>query len=189
MKRHLALAVAVLSGSLLAAPIFAQDATTMPATAATESLPPADPLLEPLSFMAGSWYSTNANGSKNREHWTTPRGKIMTGIFQQIRRDGASALYELSAIEVEEGRVVLRLRHFHRLIEIDDKRPHAEIYTLAETGPQKAVFKPSADPSVPREKGVSSITYRLDEQGRLVQEIRYENGSPEQDYVGVSSRE
>lgn len=153
------------------------------------TVPAADPQLVPLSFMSGSWFSVNPNGSVNREHWSTPRGKVMNGTFQQMNRAGVAAITEVSLIEVIEGKVTFRLRHMHRGLDVDHDRPATEIYTLAESGPNFVVFKPSPDPTVPREKGVASIGYKLDDQGRLVQEIKYENGSPENNYTGVSTRE
>lgn len=153
------------------------------------TVPSADPQLVPLSFMAGSWYSVNPNGSVNREHWSTPRGKVMNGTFQQMNRAGVAAITEVSLIEVLDGKVTFRLRHMHRGLDVDHDRPKTEIYTLSESGPNFVVFKPSEDPNVPREKGVASIGYKLDDQGRLVQEIKYENGSPENNYTGVSTRE
>lgn len=153
------------------------------------TVPAADPLLVPLSFMSGSWYSVNPNGSVNREHWSAPRGKVMNGTFQQMNRAGVASITEASLIEAVDGTVTLRLRHMHRGLEVDHDRAQTEIYTLAESGPRFVVFKPSSDPTVPREKGVASIGYRIDDAGRLVQEIKYENGSPENNYTGVSTRE
>ncbi len=168
-----------------------QAASTQPQPSAMPpgKLLPPDPALAPLSFMAGRWFSINPNGSVNREQWTSPRGKTMTGSFHQTRRDGSPVIYEFSAIEVKDGQVILHLRHFHTSLEIEHDRPHAEIYFLTDSGPRSATFTPSPDASVPREKGVVLIRYSLDEQGRLVQEIRYAPDSPEEDYRGVSMPE
>jgi hypothetical protein len=153
------------------------------------TVPTAAAQLEALTFMSGSWYSVNPNGSVNREHWSVPRGKVMNGTFQQMNRAGVAAITEVSLIEVVDGVVTFRLRHMHRGLDVDHDRPKTEIYTLADSGSNFVVFKPSSDPAVPREKGVASIGYKLDDQGRLVQEIKYENGSPENNYTGISMRE
>jgi hypothetical protein len=184
-------AAALLGSSLLVVGCAtAPSVTTQPlATTWPVQVPEADPALAPVSFLAGSWFSVNPGGSVNREHWTKPRGKVMTGTFQQIHRTGRSILYELSAIEVLEGKVVLHLRHYHQALGTDHEREKTELYFLAESGPNRVVFKPSDDPTVPREKGVASIGYSLNASGQLVQEIKYIPGSPEKDYTGVSSRE
>jgi hypothetical protein len=155
-------------------------------------LPPAAKELEPLAFMTGRWAFPTPNGRLfNREHWMSPMGKAMTGTFQQIRKDGSVAFYEVSTIVAEpdakDGPVIVTLyhRHLHPKLAIDDKRKNVDVFKLKATGENSATFVPEKD--IPG--GIESMTYKLDGADKLVQEIVFKPDSKEKTFSTTYVRE
>ncbi len=150
--------------------------TLLPAPAST---------LAPLGFMAGQWVCVNPNKSVNREHWMSPSGQTMLGMFQQMRADGMPTLYELTAIVVEKDEVVLYHRHLHRKLGIDERRKDVDIFKLKEVTAGKVVFAPAVD----QPGGIETMSYRADGPNTLVQELVFKPKSKEKNFSSVYTRE
>lgn len=151
-------------------------------------LPSADEQLAPLAFLSGRWAAVNPNKTVNREHWQSPSGRTMAGVFLQLRRDGTPSFYELSAIVVEKDGVRLYHRHLHRGLEIDERRRDVDVFRLVSAEGSKAVFEPvTGDAAGPQ--GIQTMTYRLDGPNRLLQEVAFKPDSPEKGFTSTYTRE
>jgi len=177
------LAFAALSGWKISATTQNEAAATPAPMAAV--LPAADPALAPFAFMAGGWMAVNPNKSVNREHWSSPAGKSMSGAFQQLRRDASPGFYELSAIVAEKDGVVLYHRHLHTGLALDERRAAVDVFKLRLVANGKAVFVPAKD----NPDGIETMTYRADGPDRLVQELVFNPTSKEKNFSTVYSRE
>lgn len=156
-----------------------------PSSATVKDLPAPADSLKPLAFMAGQWVAVNPNKSVNREHWMAPMGSAMTGMFQQMRRDGLPTFYEMTTIVAEKDGVKLYHRHVHRKLELDDRRAEVDVFSLQSVRDGVAVFTPDKDV----EGGIKTMTYRADGPDRLVQELVFKPGSKEKDFSTVYTRE
>lgn len=70
---------------------------------------PAD-LVEVAEWLQGHWVG-NGLGGENETLWSPPRAGTMMGVFRHMK-DGEIVFYELLALVPEEGRLVLKLKHF-----------------------------------------------------------------------------
>ncbi len=67
--------------------------------------------LEDASFLVGSWTGT-AFGERMEESWSAPTGGSMVGTFKLFNGD-EPAMYELMLLTVEDGTLVLKVKHFN----------------------------------------------------------------------------
>jgi hypothetical protein len=67
--------------------------------------------LESLSWMAGSWRA-EAFGGTVEELWAPPAGGQMVGLFRLFTSEKVN-FYEIIALLPVEGRLTMRLKHFH----------------------------------------------------------------------------
>jgi hypothetical protein len=135
--------------------------------------------------MTGQWTCVNPNKSVNREHWMSPAGSTMLGMFQQMRADGSPTLYELTAIVQDKDAVNLYNRHLHRKLDIDDRRKDADVFVLREVSEGRAVFAPLVD----QPGGIETMTYRAQGPDTLIQELVFKPDSKEKNFSSVYSRE
>jgi len=129
----------------------------------------ADPALVPLEFLAGRWICVNPNQTVNEEHWTAPRGKCMVGAFRQVRRDGKCAFVEVSQISVEEGALVLRLRHLHGQLEVPDNQKDISMFALRALAPRRVEFAGTGSA-----EGVAAVIYERPDDDTLLQTIEFD---------------
>jgi hypothetical protein len=95
--------------------------------------------IDSLAWMAGSWYGT-VNDDPVDEHWSTPAGGVMMGMFRWLK-NGRIYLYELLAIEPDAQGLVLRLKHFDRGLNGWEEKGMAVAYPLVNVGDQEAAFE------------------------------------------------
>ena len=83
-----------------------------PATAAQTQAPRAGlkATVAQLAWIAGPWAGT-LNDRTIEQHWMTPLGGSMVGMYRSIRENRVT-LYELLAIEQAGDEVYLRIKHF-----------------------------------------------------------------------------
>ena len=93
-----------------------------------------------LAWMAGSWIG-QADGDPVDEHWSTPAGGTMMGMFRWLK-NGRVYYYELLVIEPTANGLVLRLKHFDSELNCwEDRRGMAVAYPLVSAGEGEAVFE------------------------------------------------
>lgn len=142
-----------------------------------ENAAPAD-VLEGLSFMEGRWVAVNPNGTVNEEVWTPPRGNALVGTFRQVRRDRDTAFVELSQIAVEDGAVILRLRHLHGRLEVPESRAKVSVFELVSIAEGRVEFRGTAEAM-----GVTSVVYERVDPVTLVQSIGFDPSTGEKPFV------
>lgn len=99
--------------ALLLVPIsLAAAAGAEPVTPASPSVgrPPAAAALADVAWMSGRWLSTE-KGTLSEESWGLPAGDSMVGTWR-LSVEGRVKVVELLTMVEEQGKVVLRLRHF-----------------------------------------------------------------------------
>lgn len=177
------LAIAGMLGGCKSGASSTSAADTKPAS--STEIPAANAALQPLAFMTGSWVAVNPNKTLNRETWMRPVGNAMTGMFVQMRRDSTPGFYEMTTIVAEPEGVTLYHRHVHRKLEIDERRKDVDVFKLVSAENGKAVFSPVKD----QEGGLLSMTYRMEGDNVLVQEVAFKPGSKEKDFATRYTRE
>src|SRR5687768_8345380 len=105
---RLAAAVGVL---LIGTPLHAeQPASTAPQPGSPAPQPAPSNRLADLAWLEGHWRD-DSGGNLSEEIWTAPSGDSLMGMWRWAQ-DGKVRVFELLAIKAEEGKLVLRLRHF-----------------------------------------------------------------------------
>lgn len=67
--------------------------------------------LKALAFLSGRWVSEKG-AEVQEENWLPVSGDSMIGSFRVVQ-GGKAVFYEFWAVEVDEGRSVLKLKHFN----------------------------------------------------------------------------
>ncbi|QDV10092.1 hypothetical protein Poly30_56540 [Planctomycetes bacterium Poly30] len=136
------------------------------------------PEIAGLRFLHGSWIAVNPNKTVNEETWTLPRGNFLMGTFRQIRLDGDCAFVELSQIALEEGEIVLRLRHMHGRLEVPEGRADISQFKLVSLTKDRVEFA-----GVNAAESVKSVIYERLSATELQQSILFAPESGEKDFV------
>jgi len=101
--------------------------------------------LTPLAFLSGRWVSEKST-EVQEENWSPVTGDSMIGNFR-IVQSGRPIFYEFWAVEVDENRPVLKLKHFNSdLVGWEDKNASTKMPLISYSG-DDAVFA-EADGSV-----------------------------------------
>lgn len=97
-----------------------------------------DAALQPLAFLSGRWTSDSAEGQEE-EYWSQAAGKSMVGTFR-VLKDGDAVFYEFWVIEVEDGKAILKMKHFDRgLVGWEEKADMVRL-TASVSGGQDVLF-------------------------------------------------
>ena len=76
-----------------------------------EGQPPRNEAVKPLAFLTGRWVSEKG-AEVQEENWSPVSGNSMIGSFR-IVTSGKAIFYEFWAVEVDDNRPVLKLKHFN----------------------------------------------------------------------------
>jgi hypothetical protein len=171
VARATALVVVLLTGM----PLHAEQ----PASAAPQAAPAHR--LADLSWLEGHWRD-ESGGSLSEEIWTAPAGDSLMGMWRWAQ-DGKVRVLELLAIKAEDGKLVLRFRHFDPKLAAREEKDRPLVWPLIRSGPREAVFEgPEASG-----KETARLTYRRPDEDTLVvvlekggkaQEFRYRRVTP-----------
>jgi len=97
--------------ALIGALAFVATAAAQP-TASTPAPPAADiAVMQNASWLAGRWVGEGLGG-EIEENWSLPAGAQMVGHFRLVR-NGAVVFYEISLLDVVNGGVRMRVKHFN----------------------------------------------------------------------------
>jgi hypothetical protein len=94
--------------------------------------------LQPLAFLSGRWVSEEP-GEMQEENWLPVSGESMVGSFRIVRR-GKPVFYEFWAVEVDENRPVLKLKHFNADLAGWEEKDSSTKMPLTSISPDDAVF-------------------------------------------------
>jgi hypothetical protein len=170
MRTSLLLAGSMFLFSACQAPTAAQAPASAPtAPLALPASASSDPLIAPLAFLSGRWMCVNPNTTVNEELWTLPLGKSMVGSFRQVRRDGGCAFVEVSQIAVEDGELVLRLRHLHGKLEVPPERAELSLFKLRKLTGERVEFAGTGSA-----EGVTAVIYERADATTLRQTIEFD---------------
>ncbi len=110
----------------------------------TQSLQTAQ--LKDLSWLTGKWLGQK-DGWQIEEHWSTPAGPSMMGMFR-CYNETAVRFYELLAIEKTSSGLVMRIKHFSEGFKGWEEKEESTNLWLVELGPNRAIFsKEKATPA------------------------------------------
>ena len=119
-----------------------------------EAAATAEPKLEDVAWLAGSWHGEGLGGAIE-EHWTAASGGTMIGMFRLVV-EGQIRVIEYVMITQEEDRIAYRFKHFRPdYTTWEEDRPLE--FTLIGATPTEAVFHSE----VPDQHAPRRITYRL----------------------------
>jgi hypothetical protein len=130
-----------------------------------------DPALQPLAFLSGHWTSDSAEGQEE-EYWSQAMGKSMVGAYR-LMKDGNAVFYEFWAIEIEDGKVLFKMKHFDRgLVGWEDK---ADLVRLP------LIVGGAQDISFAKPDGSLSIRYQRNGDELVSTLRRIKDGKPKED--------
>ena len=155
--------------ALLMAPLLALLAPAPPAAPAPSPAPLAD-----VAFMAGHWLGSE-DGDLSEEIWTDPAGDSMLGMWRYVSK-GQARVFELLSLKVEDGGLVMRLRHFDPLFVAREEKAAPVVLRLVGRAPGQATFE---GPAVGA-PGTVRLTYRRQGQDELVSVL--EKGGSRQEF-------
>jgi hypothetical protein len=130
-----------------------------------------DPALQPLAFLSGRWTSDSAEGQEE-EYWSQPTGKSMVGTYR-VLKNGDAVFYEFWAIEVEDGKVIFKMKHFDRgLLGWEDKANMVRLTLIVGEGQDVTFSEPD---------GSLSLRYRRNGDELVSTLRRVKDGKPRED--------
>jgi len=100
--------------------------------------PAHDPELQRLGFLSGRWVSESPT-EMQEESWSPVKGDSMIGSFRIVQK-GRPVFYEFWAVEVDDNRPVLRLKHFDNGLHGWEEKNAATKLPLTSSAENGAVF-------------------------------------------------
>lgn len=146
-----------------------------PASASRMSVVPRPAIparLADVSWISGRWLS-DEKGTLSEESWGPPAGDSIVGTWR-LAVNGSVKVVELLTMVEEEGRVVLRLRHFDRRGVAREEKDRPLVLPLVARGTRVAVFEGQGP------DGVIRLTYRRE--GRSLTVALEKTGEAAQSY-------
>lgn len=101
--------------------------------------PATDAVLADVAWMSGRWL-LNEEGTLSEESWSLPAGDSMVGTWR-LSVKGRVRVVELLTLVEEEGKVVLRLRHFDGRGIAWEEKDSPLVLPLVSKGKDLAVFE------------------------------------------------
>ncbi|MHB8797160.1 MAG: DUF6265 family protein [Thermoanaerobaculia bacterium] len=110
--------------------------------------------LSDVAWLSGGWVVEKGE-TFSEEWWSAPSGDSMVGAWR-LSLSGRAKLFELLTLMEEEGRVVLRIRHFDAKGVAWEEKDRPLVLPLVEKGERRAVFEGT------EAEGLLRISYRQD---------------------------
>lgn len=129
--------------------------------------------IESVAWMAGHWTGTGTD-DVSEEVWLPPAAGSMVGMWRWAQK-GTTRLYELLALSVENGRVVLRLKHFRPDLHGLEEKDAPFVLTAVKTVEREVVFEGKGT------EGLLRIGYRSPSKDRL--EAFVERGGRKDEFI------
>ena len=122
-----------------------------------------------FEFLQGNWCGS-ALGGQVIERWDAPFGNAMTGTMTVVK-DEAVAFHEFFGIVQEEGRWLLRLKHFQPDMVSWETREEVVQFPLQEVGPHRIRFEGLSFELLDETAGPDNLKVEVDG-GKLVFDYR-----------------
>jgi hypothetical protein len=130
--------------------------------------------LADVAWLAGGWVVEKGE-TYSEEWWSAPSGDSMVGAWR-LSLSGRAKLFELLTLMEEEGRVVLRIRHFDAKGVAWEEKDRPLVLPLVEKGTRRAVFEGTEGEGLLcisyRQEG-DSLTVEIAKTGKPVQSFRF----------------
>lgn len=108
----------------------------------------ANPTLQELEFMWGTWRTLDEQGL-SEEWWSVPHGNSMVGTFRMSGTDGLLKMQEVLSIVAEPGGTFMRLRHFDPGMVAREKKDAPVVLKLETAAHREKVISPDQQPDEP----------------------------------------
>ena len=132
--------IAVVALLLVPRPLAAATRSSPVAQASPAAGRPAIPaVLADVAWISGRWLSNEA-GTFSEESWSPPAGDSMVGTWR-LAVEGRVKVFELLTMVEDDGKVVLRLRHFDRRGVAWEEKDAPLVLTLVARAKGVAVFE------------------------------------------------
>jgi len=96
------------------------------------------PAIQSLAFLSGLWTEDSKDGSEE-EYWSKPLRSSIVGTYRVVK-DGNAVFYEFWAIEIDDGQLVFKMKHFNQgLIGWEEKADIVRL-TTSVLGRQNVLF-------------------------------------------------
>jgi hypothetical protein len=95
-----------------------------------------------VAFIAGQWYG-KLGENLIEQHWMTPVGPSMVAAYRNLAGGTKPGLYEILAIEEQDGTLKLRIKHFAPGPGLASREAQGEAaeHTLVKVQGEMAVFE------------------------------------------------
>lgn len=138
---------------------------------------PAEPTIDDLAFLTGSWRGT-AGPMTVEEVWLEPSAGNMTGVFRLAGANGVSLVEIMTITETDAG-LIYRLRHFDVALVPWASEVNGPVEaTTTLDGSSRVVFTP-----IDEEAALPTITYELSDDDVLVATVEYPESSGQDPFV------
>ncbi len=123
--------------------------------------------IDDAAWLAGRWVGEGFGGQME-EAWTPPVGGQMVGHFRHWR-DGQPRFYEIMMLDVVEGGVRMRVKHFNPDFTGWEERDEWQTFEPVSAGPDALIFR--------------GLEIRREGADRIVMTIRIRNGDQVTDEI------
>ncbi|HRY44137.1 MAG TPA: DUF6265 family protein [Thermoanaerobaculia bacterium] len=130
--------------------------------------------LADIAWLSGGWVVEKGE-TYSEEWWSAPSGDSMVGAWR-LSISGRARLFELLTLMEEEGRVVLRIRHFDAKGVAWEEKDRPLVLPLVEKGTRQAVFEGTEGEGLLRISylgDAESLTVEIAKTGKPVQSFRF----------------
>jgi hypothetical protein len=117
------------------------------------------PTLADLRFLAGAWTGA-AGGTIVEEHWSTASNHTMIAMYREMEKDHTT-FYEFLVLSDEDGKVVLRMKHFDKNLTGWEEKDQSVLFDATEISTNRVLFV-----SRNRERP-TTLEYKLSAPGKL----------------------
>jgi Domain of unknown function (DUF6265) len=91
------------------------------------------------AWLMGDWTGDGGLGGSSTEHWSTPSGGAMPGLYRLVR-DGKVVFYELMLITESQGTLALKLKHFNADLTGWEEKDKMVTFPLVKVTPDRLFF-------------------------------------------------
>lgn len=134
------------------------------------------PAVEDLAWLAGRWTGDGLGGTCE-EIWSPPMAGAMVGTFRHFK-NGEPVFYELLLLTVQEGQVVMKVKHFTPGFEAWEEKADSITFRLKELTPTRADFGGLVMNRVGDDRLQINLTFVESDGSRRVEQFDFSRSDP-----------